>query len=661
MIGTIARGLLAILLGVGLAGPARAQSPDDLRGMTLEQLMNVEVTTVSRTATSWLTTPAALYVITAEDIRRSGVTSLAEALRLAPGVQVARIDAGKWAVGVRGFADRLSRSMLVLIDGRAVYSPLFAGTYWETQDVVLADIERIEVIRGPGGTLWGSNAVNGIISIVTRSAAETQGLLVAASVGTEERAQGTVRYGFPVGERGHARAYVTGFDRAHQHATGALAYDGWRLVQGGVRYDTPVRGDQTLTVQGDLYAARLGEFVRQTSLTAPFVSEEARDLPLYGGNLLARWSGALGERGSFQLQTFYEHTDRDEYPVSETRETFDVDGVMRRRVGDRHALTWGAGWRLTTGRIRAASTAYLPSGPEHLLGAFVHDDLTLLPDRLNLAAGVKLEHNAYSGLEVQPSLRASWQIGGDGFVWAGVARAVRRPSRVEREYRTTSILNAAVPAFIRLTPNPDFMPERLLSYEVGFRLRPTERLYVTVAGFHDRWNDLLSTELGDAFEEPGTPPRLILPVHFGNGLDGVSNGGEVAVDVRPDPRWRLVLHYGYLDVRMTQKPDANDVTQEGNYEEGAPRHQVRLQNSLTLGQSVTLDWNLRWVDELPAYEVDAYATSDVRVAWQASPALELEVVGRNLHEPWHVEWPGDNGGADVGIQRGMYVGLTWRQ
>ena len=650
---------LALGVLAASAAPASGQHPpSDLGAMTLEELMDVQVTTVTRSPERAMSVPAAIHVITSEDIERSGATSLPELLRLAPGMQVARIDAGLWAIGTRGFADRLARSMLVLVDGRAVYSPLFAGTYWETQDLVLDDIERIEVIRGPGGTLWGSNAVNGIVSIVTKAARETQGPLVAAAVGSEDRFQGTARYGGSLGDNGFLRGYVTGFDRASQFNTGEIDYDSWRMVQSGFRLDSELGESRRLTLQGDAYTSRVGHFVRATSLTPPFLDVRADEVPLRGANLLGRLAGPVGDRFDVQLQTWYDWTDREEYPVSETRETFDVDLQLRHDLGT-HDLAWGLGYRYSTDEIATVPTTSLPSGSEALVSGFVQDEIALASDRLRLTLGAKLEHNRYSGLEIQPSARAVWLVNPSNSWWAAVTRAVRRPSRVERSYATTSILDPTGPAFVRLLPNPDFEPERLLAYETGYRMRPSERTYFTLSAFYNQWDELLSTELGEVFQE-APPPRTIYPVSFENGIDGTTFGVEVTADVRPLPRWRWIATYSLLRVEMTPEPGSTDITQESRYEGGSPRHQVRMRNSLDLPGGISLDWHLRYVSELPDVDIPEYATSDVRLAWLLTEGLELEAVGRNLHDAHHPEWPGESGGANVEIERSLYVGFTWR-
>ncbi|MGE0158565.1 MAG: TonB-dependent receptor plug domain-containing protein [Gemmatimonadales bacterium] len=651
----------AALLALALAGPGLAAQERPLDEMTLEELMNVEVTTVGRAPDLAWRVPAAVYVITRAAIERSGATNLAQALRLAPGMQVARIDAGKWAIGTRGFADRLARSMRVLIDGRAVYSPLFAGTYWETQHVPLEDIERIEVIRGPGGTLWGSNAVNGTISIITRRASDSRGLYASVGGGSEVLT-GTVRYGQALGGQTFARVYAAGFDWGSQfHAAGDPAYDDWRLGQAGFRMDTNLPSGRTLTLIGEAYEGRLGQFVRETLLEPPYLQTGTERSPLRGADLLARWEGGLSARSQFQLQAYYEVHDRDEYPVSETRQTFDVDLQLRHRRFTGHRIDWGLGWQVNVEDLSTAPVASLPSGTEHLVSGFAQDEISMLDDRVRLTLGAKLEHNEYTGFEIQPGARLAWLVDDRSTLWASVTRAVRRPSGVERRFLRMAVLNPANQLFFRLLPNESFQSEKLVAYEGGYRLNLGERFYARFAVFYNAWDDLLSTELMAPVQEPAPsgPDLTVYPLTFGNGIDGNTHGGEVAADFRLTSWWHANASYSYLRVRTTAKPSSADISQEEMYDGGSPRHQVVTQQWLGLPGGIELDWTLRYVSKLPVLDIPAYSSSSVRIAWQATDQLQLHVVGENLHEDHHAEWPGDEGG-DVEIERRFHAGLTWR-
>jgi iron complex outermembrane receptor protein len=657
----VSRALAGVMLAS--AGSAWAQTgTDELKRMSLEDLLDVEVTTLSRRPEPTTDVPAAIFVITQDDIRRSGATSLPEALRLAPGMQVAQIDGGKWATGVRGFSDRLSRAMLVLIDGRAVYSPLFAGTYWEVQETMLEDVERIEVIRGPGGTLWGANAVNGIVNIITRGAAQTQGVLATAEAGTYGQGLGAVRYGGSANNRTfNYRFYGKGLQRPHEyHATGTN-YDDTTLMQGGGRADWSRSSGQTVTLQGDVYGERLGQQAVRTSYTAPFREVTTVRSPLSGGNVLARWSGGLGATGQFQLQTYYDRTNRDEVPIGENRDTFDVDFQHSGSQWRRHQLAMGAGYRVTSGRITAvAPSAILPeTRTDNLFSAFVQDSIPFFGDRFRLDAGAKVEHNSYSGFEVQPSGRLLWTPRREHTLFLSATRAVRTPSRVETDYTTTSLSGASPLSYVRLEPNPGFRPEELVAYEAGYRLRLGEWVYATASGFYNSLNDILSTELVGRFYEGGDvePSRLILPVMFRNGLSGESHGTELTADLRPLTWFRTTANYSYLKVAVTRDPGAVDVSQERRYERITPRHQLQLQASIDLPHRIAVDWLFRSASSIALQPpVPSYATSTIRVGWQVSRQLEIAVVGQDLNQARHVEWPGA-----LPIQRSGFVKVTWRE
>jgi iron complex outermembrane receptor protein len=653
--------LLVMSVIAGLARQAAGQTTEELKRLSLEDLLNVDVTTVSRSPEPTMRVPAAVYVITGDDLRRSGAQTLADALRLAPGVQVARISAGTWAIGVRGFADRLARSMLVLIDGRAVYSALFAGTYWETQDTFLEDVERIEVIRGPGGTLWGANAVNGIINIITKTARATHGIAGTAGAGSQDARAGA-RFGGAVGAAWHYRVYGKGLDRQPHFRPDGLDFDGFRLGQGGFRADWTPDDGRSFTVQGDVYRASLGQRPPIASFTPPFVQIQERDAPLSGANVTTRWASPAGG-GRVQVQAFYARTSRDELPVKEDRDTADVDFQHAIAPWREHHVTWGAGYRVSADRITAvAPSAFFPDRrTDQLFSAFVQDEIDVSPNRVRVTLGTKLEHNEYSGVELQPGIRLLYTPDANRTIWAAVTRAVRTPSRVETDYTTASLVDPAVPMFVRLSPNPDFRPERLVAYETGYRVRFASSVYVSTAVFFNRLNDVLSTEVFAATPEPaGAPTRVVIPVTFANGLDGESYGAEISADVRATPWWRWMANYSYVRIQLSKKPDSRDGPQERRNEGQSPRHQVQLQSSIDLPGAWSLDAFVRHISKLPAAAVDAYTTADLRLGWQVTPNIELAVVGQDLGQRHHVEWPSGSG-ANVGIRRSGYISLTFRR
>jgi iron complex outermembrane receptor protein len=654
----------ALILG-GLAGADAARAdgaadPEppprrDLTELSLAELAGLEVTTVTRSPELRSRTPAAAFVITQQDIRRSGATTLAEALRLAPGIHISRINANQWAIGMRGFASRLSRAVLVLIDGRSVYTPLFAGTYWEVQDVLLEDIDRIEVIRGPGGTLWGANAVNGVINIITRSARDTHGTFLEGGAGNEERGFAGARWGGALGAHTDVRVYAKYADRDAARRTDGPPFDDWRMAQGGFRLDGE-RGPSTFTLQGDLYGGHAGQRTTLGSYTPPFSRTVDEDADLGGGNLRAHWRRALRAGSDFSVQAYYDHTRRDEPGLDETRHTGEIDLQYSRQEG-RHALLSGLGYRLSRGMTGGVPTiAFRPaSRTDDIFSAFVQDRIELAADRISLTVGAKVERNDYSGFEVQPSARVWFGLRPQQSVWAAVSRAVRTPSRVDRDLDLTVALDASRPLFTRLLGNPEFLSERAIVYEAGYRAQRAERFLFEVALFYNDYTNLLSLEPGRPFaetDEIGT--RTVVPLLIGNGIRGHVAGAELAADVRVTDAWRLHGSYSLLRMSLGARPDSLDTTTAAATEGATPRHRGVVRSSLTFG-TVQLDAIWRRLSALPAQNVRAYSSLNARVAWRPWAPLEVAVVGRDLLRSHQAEF---GGGTEV--ERSVYGELAWR-
>jgi iron complex outermembrane receptor protein len=632
------------------------QESTDLTELSLEDLMTTEVTSVSKKAESRSTAADAVYVITSEEIIRSGARTLADALRLAPGMQVARIDANKWAVGVRGFASRLARSVLVLVDGRSVYTPLFAGTYWEVQDTLLEDVDRIEIIRGPGGTLWGANAFNGVINIITKSARRTQGGYLTGGGGTEERAFGGIRYGGRIGETGYYRAYARGFARdAGFNATGP-EYDDWRMGRSGFRTDWELGPHDALTVQGDVYQGTAGQRASISRLRAPFTRVVLEDADLSGANVLGRWTRVFSPRSDVSLQVYYDNTYRQEPTFRETRNTGDLDFQHRLQLSSWQEVIWGLGYRVSADRIDSVPTLVIDPAArtDNLVSAFLQDEFTLVPERLRLTLGTKLEHNDYTGVEVQPSGRLLFTPPDPRHtVWASVARAVRTPSRIEHDFSASGRLPEDA-GFFRLLGNEDFVSEKVIDYQLGYRVRPHPRLFVDAVGFFNDYEDLLSGEFGEPFlEARPPPPHLVVPVRFENGLHGDTYGAEVAADAALTNWWRLNAAYSYLVIDLHPDASSTDRTTGPSTEGASPHHQVVLRSLMNLGR-FQVDGVVRYVDSLPAQGIGSYVDADLRVARRITDAVELAVVGQNLVEGHHREFAG---GTEV--QRGVYGQVRW--
>jgi iron complex outermembrane receptor protein len=656
---TLPLAVLAICLSVA-ASRADELSPRDLKRLDLEELTEVRVTTASKKSESWFEAPSPVYVIRGEDIRRSGVTSIPEALRLAPGVQVARINSNQWSIGIRGFASRLARSMLVLIDGRSVYSPLFAGTYWEVQDVLLEDVDRIEVVRGPGGSLWGANAVNGIVNIITKSSADTQGVLATAGGGTEERGFGGVRYGGRISEATTYRVYGKYFDRDGEFTPGAGDFDRWHMGQGGFRTDTVFSDADDLSVSGDIYAGEAGQRTAITRLEPPSMETVQEDSNLAGGNLLARWRHGFQDGAESNLRLYYDRTDREDPTFEENRDTFDTEADYRWQPFARNDVVWGLGYRVSSGDTNGVETIeFLPHRrTEHLVTAFLEDEITVVPDRLRLKIGSKFEHNVYTGFEAQPSARLTWLIAADHMAWSSVSRAVRTPSRVERDLQADFLLDPNTPAFGRLVGNGGFDAEKLIAYELGYRMRVSRQGYAALSLFYNEYDDLLGVETGPSFQEDSPSPRSVTPFFLRNSIEGQSYGVELSSWLYPTSWLEIQATYSYLLLTLDRKDGSEDATTVRSTEGSAPHHQGSMRFFVDLPRSFELDSSLRYVDNLPALGVPSYVTLDVRLGWRPTPNWELSAVGQNLVEKRHPEW-GSTSGPTTEIERGGYAKVTW--
>jgi iron complex outermembrane receptor protein len=649
--------LILALAFLPTAAAGAAERSGDLTELSLEQLMALEVTSVSKKPERRSAAAAAVYVITEEDIRRSGVTTIPDALRLAPGVQVARIDANKWAIGVRGFGSRLSRSVLVLIDGRSVYTPLFAGTYWEVQDTLLEDIDRIEVIRGPGGALWGANAVNGVINIITKHAKDTQGGLLSAGGGNEEQGFGGVRWGGALGERFHYRFYGKYFNRDGGFNPDGRVYDDWRMSREGFRADWDVTARDAVNLQGDVYDGDTGQQTAITELSPPSMRTVTGDAELSGGNLLARWRRDLGDHGEIALQTWYDNTFRRELNFHERRNTFDLDFQHHVRLAGRHDVVWGFEYRSSGDRTGAVPTVrFVPRNRrDDLFTWFAQNEVALLEDRLYLTLGSKFEHNDYSGYEFQPSGRLLWTPNRQHAFWGSVARAVRTPSRVEHDLQAEVLIPPGPDTIARLIGDQAFVSEKVIAYEVGYRVQPMSRLFLDLALFYNQYQDLLSIEPGAPFDEPADgATRSVLPLFIRNRLHGDAYGFELAADAVVTEWWRLHGAYSLLNLELRRDPGSHDTSHQP-LEESSPHNQVTLRSTINLPASADFDGVLRYVDNLPAQHVGSYVTLDLRFAKRVTENVELSVVGLNLAQNHHREFAG---GTEV--ERSIYGQVRWR-
>jgi iron complex outermembrane receptor protein len=643
-------------------GAQGGQETPDLTELSIEDLMNIEVTSAAKKAEKLSEVAAAVFVITPEDIRRSGVTTIPEALRMVPGLQVARVDANQWAISARGFNEGIANKLLVLIDGRSVYTPMFSGVLWDVQDTLLEDIDRIEVIRGPGGALWGANAVNGVINIITKRASETQGGLLATGGGTEEHGFAGVRYGDALGENGHYRVYAKWFDRDESPG----GNDDWRMTRMGFRADWDLGEWDAVTVQGDYYDGRIGERSAVPILTPPFSETFDSDSPVCGGNVLCRWQREFSEDSDLILQLYYDHTERDSVTLRDEVDTVDLDLQHRLPSGSRHDILWGLGYRSIVDDVTLTSAVSLdPVSRDHdLLSAFVQDEITLVEDRLDLTLGSKFEHNDYTGFEVQPSARVAWQPNEREAAWAAISRAVRTPSRIEHDARVNlAVLEVpgAGTGLVSVLPSPDMESEELVAYELGYRTQASDWLFLDVAGFCNRYDSLRTVEPGEPFLELSpSPPHLVLPVSLGNKMSGETHGVELAAQWQPVDWWRVDAAYSYLRMSLHLDADSGD-TSSLQAEGQSPRNQFSLRSMMDLPGDLEFDWWLRYVDGLDALDLDSYVGLDLRLGWRPSEDLELSIVGQNLLESHDLQFaPALLLNEATRAERGVYADVTWR-
>ncbi len=612
--------LLAVAAATALAAePLRVA---DLADLSIEELGNIQVTSVSKHPERLADAPASIFVITGEDIRRSGATRLPEALRLAPNLEVARASASSYAISARGFNNTIDNKLLVLIDGRTVYTPLFSGVFWDAQDVMLEDVERIEVISGPGAALWGANAVNGVINVITRRSSDTQGGHAYAGSGSLERGYGA-RYGGALGANGSYRVYGRSFDIFNtSKANGATASDGWSKGQVGFRTDwgTAANG---FTLQGDAYRGSLDQALSD-------------DSSISGNNLLGRWNRDLAEWGQLQIQSYFEHTERDiPGTFAEHLDIFDVEFQHGLRAIGAHRLTWGGGYRYGDDRVsNSAFLAFLPADRRlRWSNVFAQDEIAL-EDNLRLTIGAKFENNYYTGTEPLPSARLAWKPDPQRLVWGAASRAVRAPSRIDRDF----FVNAGP---TQLKGGPDFVSEVVKVFEVGYRAQASPQATYSISLFHNVYDRLRSVE-------PAPGGAVVL----GNKMEGTGDGLEAWGSYQAARNWRLSAGAFFLRQRLRLKPDSGDtnVSAAGN----DPAHQWLLRSSFDLPDRTELDIGVRRVGALPNPSVPAYTAADIRIAWRLQRGLELSVV---FIDSGHVE--SGNPATASEMASGAYAKLKW--
>ena len=668
--GMVKRTALLVICGLSTGLLAEEDPTDMLADMSIQELMNDRVTLASRSGQRLADTPAAVHILTQKDIRRSGATSIPELLRLVPGLQVARIDANKWAISSRGFNERFANKLLVLIDGRSVYQPSFSGVYWEEQDVILEDVERIEVIRGPGATLWGANAVNGIINVVTKEAAATQGGLISSVVGIEDRAIVSLRYGGDMGPDRHYRTYAKYTNReSTTDTTGRDAGDGWSTMRAGGRLDWDKDESTSVRVEGELLLGNLTNQLQLPILEAPFFQRQKDDIDVVAGHLQGRWTRTTTDLGTWTSQVFYSYHDRQEFIAQNTQTLdFDLQHDWRRGI---HHLVWGGGYRASRDQIGTSLALSVAERSRIVdrLSFFAQDDVALVPERFHFIIGSKIEHDEFTGTEVQPNARLRWTPSSSQTYWGAVSRAVRTPSRGEIDIRgilpNSSIQQALLPegvtaGFASFTGNSQMQAENLVAYEVGGRFSVGDGLLIDLTAFVNSYDDLRSLALRSAFvDSSGATSILFLPIVFQNDVEGTTKGFEAVVDAQVLDAVGIQAHYSYLDIDLK---DPSGKAFGVDLDAGSsPHHQFLLKAAFDPTSKFSLDVTVRYVDDLSAFSVQDYTEADVRAAYRLTQDLEVELLGRNLLNSRHEEFFAPSlFMVPAEVERDFHTGLRWR-
>ncbi len=651
---------LSLLLAAPLAFCA-AEEEAPLAEMSLEALLDLEVTSVSKKAEPREEAPAAIYVITAEDIRRSGVSAFPELFRLVPGMNVARVDVNQWAISARGFNGLYANKLLVLMDGRSLYAPFFAGVLWEYLDITLEDIERIEVIRGPGGTLWGANAVNGVINIITKHARETQGGLISAESGTDQKIVGVARYGGKLSDKAFYRLTLKHADRKPSVALGGgKANDTWHTERANLRLDWQPDDDDDLMLSSSLYGTGHEQTYRLSMRIPWFMQSHSGESETAGGHLLGRWSHRFSEDSETTLMLYYDHEAWETVLSENVRRTYDVDFQHRLALSPRHELVWGMEMRYNEGDIK--NSYWLALDPRHrrgrLMNVFLQDEIRFLDERLRLTLGAKLGFNDYSGIEVQPNLRIAWVPSERQTVWAAVSRAVRTPSQIEHYGRITS--ERYGPLLTALVGNTGFDAEDLLAWEFGYRVRPAAALSLSASLFYHDYRDLRTLTLGLPWPElVPLLPHFLLPARALNRQSGSAAGIEVEGDWRARPNWLLRANYTFMETHLHTSKGVHMYTDFD--EANTPRHTALLMSRADLTKHLEWDVVLRYVDELESIDIPGYCDLDMRLGWHPRADLEIAIAVENLLESRRQEFePQLVDVQPTQVERAFWLRVTWR-
>ncbi|HEV7925940.1 MAG TPA: TonB-dependent receptor [Verrucomicrobiae bacterium] len=641
-----------------------AKSSSDLTDMTLEQLVNVKVTSVAKEQTDLFTSPAAISVVTSDDIRRLGIASLPEALRLVPGMDVAQINANEWAVSTRGFNAEFGRDLLVLLDGRTVYTPGSSGVYWDSQDVVMEDLDRIEIIRGPGATLWGANAVDGVINVISKSAKDTQGLLLSGSAGSVDQDSVTVRYGGELATNLYYRVYAKRSDLSdYIDTSGKSAGDAWNSSMGGFRADWEPPSHNVLTLQGDYYYNETVQSIEQVSLAPPAAYSVRQSEYDQGGNILGRWTRNFSDSGQMTLQTYYDHVEQNTGFGIEYLNTYDIDLQDRFSLGSWNDFVWGTGYRYQA--VDDSPTFELTWTPQtqhiRLFNIFGQDDIKVVPDRLHLILGTKLEDNSLIRWEAEPNGRLLWTPTENQTVWAAVSRAARTPSLFELDSRLNAVAfqppPPSPPALVSIFGDQNNTAEKLLAYEVGYRVAPVKNLSFDVTGFYNVYQNLLiAVPNPTVIETSPSPTHLLISSTYLNAGSGDTYGVELSSQWRVVDNWRLTASYSWLGTRLAPESDYAQ----------SPQQQFQIRSYLDLPCHLELNGAIYLVGRSTGPlatgfdEIPSYVRADLGLIWSPRQWWEVGIWGQNLLQSEHLEFSSQETPALTDVPRSVLGKVTVR-
>jgi iron complex outermembrane recepter protein len=660
----IASGLAVSLLTspFSLAQDALTTSTNKLADLSLEELMNVAVTSVSKKETKLNDSPAAISVITQDDILRLGISTIPDALRLVPGLNVAQIDSNHWAISSRGFNGEYANKLLVMVDGRSVYTPAFGGVYWNAQDTMLEDLDRIEVIRGPGASLWGANAVNGVINIISKNSKDTQGILASTTFGTDDQPSVSIRYGGQIAPHLTYRAYVKYFNReGFVDSQDNNTPDAWSSVRTGFRTDWEPTSNDLVTLQGDYYYVKTQESLDLPSLIPPFSRTVEPDEFSRGANILGRWRRDFSDASHLSVQAYFDYFREEQGLTIESRKTADIQLEHRFPLLGWNDVLWGLEYRFSRDEFNATPiVVWTPSSRDiNLFTTFIQDEVVLVPDRLRVTLGSKFEHNDFTGFEIQPSGRLLWTPATNQSIWTSISRAVSTPGRVQTQARvnTTPFQPSPFsPVFLpAILGNRDLLSEKLIAYELGYRIEPTRNLSFDMTAFYNVYDGILNPVAGTpGFEATPAPPHIIIPLEWQNALSGQGYGTELSVQWKPLDTWRLIASYGWLQMHLNTAQEAS------------PEHQLSLRSYVNLPWNLEFNTAAYFVDQVlsPAGAetavIPSYVRVDVGLVWHASKSLEVGIWGRNLLDDHHPEFTATNAALRTEVPRGVQAKITWR-